>query len=131
MKKIIIAIVLFLAACSPVAQPEILATPSGNVYVSPAGNDTNIGTQSAPFLTIKKAISASNSGDTIIVSAGKYSTFAFSDRVIECIPARTCIVNKTITLNGNAARATLFANSLLFIDAFLLGGVLRHSNTHG
>jgi len=45
-------------------------------YVSPAGSDSNLGTSSAPFLTIQKAANTVNPGDTVIVRDGTYSNVA-------------------------------------------------------
>lgn len=42
-------------------------------YVSPTGNDANIGTINAPFKTIQKATSKTVAGDTIILLAGTYT----------------------------------------------------------
>ena len=42
-------------------------------YVSPTGNDANIGTINAPFKTIQKATSKTAAGDTIILLAGTYT----------------------------------------------------------
>lgn len=50
-----------------------LASLTGTVrYVAPNGNDSNAGTQSAPFKTLAKAISASSAGNTIVVRGGVY-----------------------------------------------------------
>ena len=42
-------------------------------YVSPAGNDGNSGSATAPFKTIQKAANAVNAGDTVIVKDGVYT----------------------------------------------------------
>jgi hypothetical protein len=42
-------------------------------YVSPAGNDVNSGTTTAPFKTIQKAANVVNPGDTVIVKNGVYT----------------------------------------------------------
>jgi hypothetical protein len=41
-------------------------------YVSPKGNDLNLGNRKRPFLTISKASDIAIAGDTIIVHAGVY-----------------------------------------------------------
>jgi uncharacterized protein DUF1565 len=41
-------------------------------YVSPSGSDSNAGTAAAPYLTIGKAASVVNPGDTVIVMDGVY-----------------------------------------------------------
>lgn len=42
-------------------------------YVSTSGNDSNAGTQSAPWKTISKAASTAVGGDTINIAAGTYT----------------------------------------------------------
>jgi hypothetical protein len=42
------------------------------VWVSPTGNDTNAGTEAAPFLTITRAQSAIRAGGTIWIMSGTY-----------------------------------------------------------
>lgn len=42
-------------------------------YVAKSGLDTNVGTSSAPFLTIQKAVDVAGNGDTVIVNPGTYS----------------------------------------------------------
>ena len=43
------------------------------LYVSPAGSDSNPGTQAAPFKTIQKAADIANPGDTVLVADGIYT----------------------------------------------------------
>lgn len=47
---------------------------SGNAYyVSPSGNDTNTGTETAPFKTFVKAVTMLQAGDTLYVFGGTYT----------------------------------------------------------
>jgi parallel beta-helix repeat protein len=49
---------------------------AGTTYhVATSGNDNNSGTQSSPFRTLQKAVSAVRPGDTVIVHAGRYAGF--------------------------------------------------------
>ena len=51
------------------------------LYVAPNGNDSNPGTEALPFLTIGKAASVVNPGNTVLIRAGTYaqtSTFTRS-----------------------------------------------------
>jgi hypothetical protein len=48
------------------------AIPPGAVFVSPTGQDTNPGTQYAPFATIAKALTVAPSGGTIVLRGGTY-----------------------------------------------------------
>jgi hypothetical protein len=43
------------------------------IFVAPNGNDADSGTYGHPFLTIQKAVSAAQPGDTIFVRAGTYA----------------------------------------------------------
>lgn len=50
-----------------------VSTPSNKFwYVSKTGNDSNIGSEAAPFLTIKKAAAMTVAGDTVIIGDGDY-----------------------------------------------------------
>ena len=55
----------------------VLATPfcaaATTYYVSPAGNDSNAGTQAAPFHTIQTAINNAVTGDTVTLADGTYT----------------------------------------------------------
>jgi parallel beta-helix repeat protein len=53
--------------------PTIVPALGGRYYyVSPRGNDSNPGTQSAPFQTIGMAAQAANAGDVVLIQAGVY-----------------------------------------------------------
>jgi nitrous oxidase accessory protein NosD len=54
-------------------------------YVSTTGNDANTCTQSAPCKTIKRGMSVTQSGDTVIVSAGVYHEYVYVDKSITLI----------------------------------------------
>lgn len=47
-------------------------TSSNNLYVSPNGSDSNLGTKEAPFRTIQKAASKAIADTTVHVAAGSY-----------------------------------------------------------
>lgn len=49
------------------------ARPTGIYYVSPAGSDSNPGSQSRPWRTIQKAADRLAAGDTVYIMAGTYS----------------------------------------------------------
>lgn len=46
--------------------------PAGAIFVSPGGNDSNSGTQSAPKATVAAAIASASTGSTIVLRAGTY-----------------------------------------------------------
>jgi chitodextrinase len=57
---------------APAPAPAPAPLPEGARFVSPSGSDSNPGTQSAPWRTLAKAISAARPGDTVVFRAGTY-----------------------------------------------------------
>lgn len=55
------------------ALPAHAQTYTTNLYVSVSGNDTNPGTQAAPYKTIQKAVTAAQPGTVIYVNPGTYA----------------------------------------------------------
>jgi parallel beta-helix repeat protein len=51
------------------------ASAATKYYVAPTGSDSNSGSSAAPFRQIRKAISVSNPGDTVLVTDGSYLGF--------------------------------------------------------
>jgi parallel beta-helix repeat protein len=49
-----------------------LPLPEGAKFVSASGSDSNSGTESAPWRTVEKALSAAGPGDTVVFRAGTY-----------------------------------------------------------
>ena len=66
----LIATVLVLSA--PPAASAPVPIPDGARFVSPSGSDSNPGTKSAPWRSLRKAISAAQAGDTVVVREGTY-----------------------------------------------------------
>src|ERR1700737_4575953 len=52
-----------------------LVAQAATYYVSPAGRDGNSGAQGSPFREIRKAISVSHPGDTVLAADGSYLGF--------------------------------------------------------
>jgi hypothetical protein len=52
--------------------PTTVPITGNNYYVSPSGNDSNPGTSSQPWLTIRKAANTMVAGDTVNIHAGTY-----------------------------------------------------------
>ncbi|MEP7166584.1 MAG: dockerin type I domain-containing protein [Candidatus Woesebacteria bacterium] len=78
----------FLLTCTPstpAATTKPPVTGAGHYYVSPTGNDSNVGTAAAPFKTIQKAVnitkSDSSTGATIHVLPGTYRETVTLDSV--------------------------------------------------
>lgn len=104
MKKLLTTILLiafFLAACAPVQRAALLF--GSEYYVSPSGSDTNAGTVAAPFLSIKKALSVLQAGDTLYIRGGDYTSitagwyFANSGNIAASITV-TNYPNEAVTL---------------------------------
>jgi len=81
------------------------------IFVSTTGSDTNAGTYSAPYLTIQKAISVAQSGDSIFVRAGTYT----NNKTISISQSGTA--NKLIALYAyppDSSRPLLDFSSMVF-----------------
>ena len=57
---------------APAPAPPPAPLPAGARFVSPSGSDSNPGTESAPWRTLAKAISAARPGDTVVFRTGTY-----------------------------------------------------------
>jgi len=78
------------------------AIPSNSLYVDPVkGNNTNMGTVTAPFQTIQKAIDNAASGQTIVLRGGTYHQIGIiitkSNLTIQSYP------NESVWLDGSIA----------------------------
>ncbi len=67
MKSMLALAIAVLALPAPAA-----AAATTTYYVAPNGNDSNVGTQAAPFATIQKAVAVVAAGDTIALRGGTY-----------------------------------------------------------
>jgi parallel beta-helix repeat protein len=57
------------------------AASASTFWVSPSGSDASVGTERFPFRTIGRAAASARSGDTVVVSAGRYrETVSLSPR---------------------------------------------------
>lgn len=52
---------------------------AASYYISPSGNDSNVGTLESPFASITQAQSAASSGDTVYILGGTYSNFTIAN----------------------------------------------------
>ncbi len=59
-------LLLFIAAVG------ILSLKANYYYVSPSGNDSNSGSEDAPFLNLSRAIEKAKAGTTIYLREGRY-----------------------------------------------------------
>ncbi|GIE98595.1 silent information regulator protein Sir2 [Paractinoplanes rishiriensis] len=67
------AMVGMAAGASADVADEAANLAAAGYYVAPNGNDSNAGSQAAPFATIQKAISVVAAGDSITVRGGTYA----------------------------------------------------------
>ncbi len=75
-------------------------------YVAPTGKDTNLGTATAPWLTIQRAANIVNPGDIVVVQPGTYRGAKFSrsglaTAYIRFVGQPGAIVNSPGALNTN------------------------------
>ena len=108
---ILILLILFIVSISCVSAEDsnsvsVLSGSNSDVYVSPTGNDNNVGDVNNPFATINKAIDSNVSN--IHLSEGKFIGTGNNGLTIE---------NKTITIIGAGADKTIIdLNKTQFMD---------------
>jgi Protein of unknown function (DUF1565) len=84
----------FLDARGNVSVPNVVEI--GAITSDPAGADSNLGTVDAPFRTVKRAVEAAGSGDTIALSDGVYDATA-GETWSYTLPATLTIVGQSMT----------------------------------
>ena len=108
---ILTLLILFIVSISCVSAEDsnsvsVLSDSNSDVYVSPTGNDNNVGDVNNPFATINKAIDSNVSN--IHLSEGKFIGAGNNGLTIE---------NKTITIIGAGADKTIIdLNKTQFMD---------------
>ena len=108
---ILILLILFIVSISCVSAEDsnsvsVLSGSNSDVYVSPTGNDNNVGDVNNPFATINKAIDSNVSN--IHLSEGKFIGTGNNGLTIE---------NKSITIIGAGADKTIIdLNKTQFMD---------------
>ena len=108
---ILILLILFIVSISCVSAEDsnsvsVLSGSNSDVYVSPTGNDNNVGDVNNPFATINKAIDSNVSN--IHLSEGKFIGTGNNGLTIE---------NKTITIIGAGVDKTIIdLNKTQFMD---------------
>lgn len=97
-------------------------------YVAKTGRDSNPGTLSSPFLTIKKGVSALKSGDTLYVRAGTYAEY-FADGIASgsswSSPTTLAAYpgERVVIAPSSGARVFQFKNArYIVLDGFVLDG---------
>ena len=82
-------------------------------YVSTIGDDANGCTQSAPCKTVTRGISASQNGDTVIVSSGTYHEFVYVDKSINLISDNAVIDGTDATGQVNDGLVSVLADKVI------------------
>jgi parallel beta-helix repeat protein len=81
------------------------AVPAGAIVVSPSGNDSAGGTQSAPLKTLARAVSVAPTGATIVLRAGTYheSVVVHKQLTIQSWPGEAVWLDGSIPVSSWAA----------------------------
>jgi len=116
--------VFLILACVPTA----FAQPNTSFYVATTGNDSNPGTQSAPWRTVQHAADTARAGSTVNVWAGIYEELVSinasgnaSDGFItlRSYPGETAVLDAThFTPSGRQAVLTIHNQSYIRIEGF-------------
>jgi parallel beta-helix repeat protein len=97
-------------------------------HVATTGNDANGGSDSSPFLTIQRAVTAAQPGDTVIVHPGTYLGFKVSIHATAAAPI-TFKADGTVNINGAATTDRdaihVEGSSYVTIDGFTVTGAGR------
>jgi len=97
------------AGSLPVGQASY-AVPSGAVFVATTGSDTTgTGSQSSPYATLAKAVSAAADGSTIVLRAGSYNEG--EDTQDQAYPMGI-VIGKNVTIQNYPGEAVWFDGSL-------------------
>src|SRR3990167_8008347 len=62
---------------NPISKTQAQST---TYYLAPTGNDSNTGTSSAPWLTLRKAQTYLTAGTTLILKGGDYNSQSFTSQ---------------------------------------------------
>lgn len=90
-------------SCALLVATLALDLPARTFYVSPAGDDSTTGTETAPFRTIQRAADSAGPSDTVLVGPGIYR-----ERVA---PPRGGVEGKPITYRSEVAHAAIIRGS--------------------
>jgi nitrous oxidase accessory protein NosD len=97
-------------------------------HVSPSGNDAAAGSDTAPFKTIQRAVTAANAGDTVLVHAGTYLGFQVMKSGTASAPL-TVKAEAGVNINGAGTtdRDAIHVEnaSYVIIDGFTVTGATR------
>ncbi len=101
------------------AAPTIIRTsyaiPPGAYFVAPNGNDNDVGSETAPWRTIRKAVDSSPSGSTIVIRQGVYR-----ESVV--------LANKKLTLQPYPGEEVWMKGSIVVTDWVADGGIWREDD---
>jgi parallel beta-helix repeat protein len=111
-------------------------------YVATDGNDTNLGTESRPFRTIRKGVSVLSPGDTLYIREGTYaegtrgaidttmpipSGTSWSNPVtISGYPGETVTIQGGVAINTGSNISYVIFNNLVLVDEFYVGCGSHH-----
>lgn len=99
-------------------------------YVAPTGKDTNLGTATAPWLTIQRAANVVNPGDIVVVQPGTYKGAKFSrsglaTAYIRFVGQPGALVNSPGALNTNGDNLWIRNAHYIRLEGFTVTGASR------
>lgn len=113
-----------LAGWEHLERRELLAT----YYVAPGGNNSNLGTDQAPWATLQHAADRVQAGDTVIVRPGQYSGFDLRSDGTSAAPIRF-LADDGAVINSRNSRTpdgiNLEGADWIVIEGFEVTGVDR------
>ncbi|HVF90232.1 MAG TPA: PKD domain-containing protein [Blastocatellia bacterium] len=107
-----------------------VAAEARTIYVSPAGNDNNPGTQASPVATPGRAVQIAASGDTIYLRSGRYTinrgiTISLPGITLASAPGEQAAIQGGTDDNPSnpSSVVTIIASSVVLSDLEIQGGI--------
>lgn len=78
-KKLYLGTIVMLLSLGAILCVSATSAYAAIYFISPNGNDSNLGTLESPFASITKAQSAASAGDTVYILGGTYKNFTIAN----------------------------------------------------
>jgi hypothetical protein len=124
-KGIVLSAILLVAlVASFFPYGQVLAATT--YYVAKIGNDSNPGTEAAPWLTIQKAATTMEAGDTVYVKQGTYNEKVAPARsgsagnriTYKVYPGHTVTIDGTGINTGDTSLFDIYGKSYIYVEGF-------------